>query len=186
MLNASYVTDDDGTGVVHQAPAFGEEDFRVAMENGIISHDQLPPNPVDDTGKFTQEVTDFAGQYVKDADKQVIKHLKANGKLIKDSQVSHQYPFCWRSDTPLIYRAVSGWFVNIAGNDKVPSIIPLMLDGIAKSHWVPNFVKEKDLLNGSRMPEIGTSHEIDTGALRSLFGQVKTIPKSSQSVASRS
>lgn len=143
VLNASYVTDDDGTGVVHQAPAFGEEDFRVAMENGIISHDQLPPNPVDDTGKFTQEITDFAGQYVKDADKQIIKHLKANGKLIKDSQVSHQYPFCWRSDTPLIYRAVSGWFVNIAGNDKVPSIIPLMLDGIAKSHWVPSFVKEK-------------------------------------------
>ncbi|KAK5051992.1 Isoleucine--tRNA ligase, cytoplasmic [Exophiala bonariae] len=143
VLNASYVTDDDGTGVVHQAPAFGEEDFRVAMENGIISHDQLPPNPVDDTGRFTSEVPDFAGQHVKEADKQIMKHLKASGKLIKDSQISHQYPFCWRSDTPLIYRAVSGWFVNIAGNDKVPSIIPLMLDGIAKSHWVPNFVKEK-------------------------------------------
>lgn len=143
VLNATYVTDDDGTGVVHQAPAFGEEDYRVAMENGIISHDQLPPNPVDDTGRFTQEVSDFAGQHVKEADKQIIKHLKASGRLIKDSQISHQYPFCWRSDTPLIYRAVSGWFVNIAGNDKVPSIIPLMLDGIAKSHWVPSFVKEK-------------------------------------------
>lgn len=143
VLNASYVTDDDGTGVVHQAPAFGEEDFRVAMEHGIISHHSLPPNPVDDTGRFTKEVTDFAGQYVKDADKQIIKHLKASGRLIRDSQVTHQYPFCWRSDTPLIYRAVSGWFVNIAGNDKVPSIIPLMLDGIAASHWVPNFVKEK-------------------------------------------
>jgi isoleucyl-tRNA synthetase len=143
VLNASYVTDDDGTGVVHQAPAFGEEDFRVAMEHGIISHHSLPPNPVDDTGRFTKEVTDFAGQYVKDADKHIIKHLKASGRLIRDSQVTHQYPFCWRSDTPLIYRAVSGWFVNIAGNDKVPSIIPLMLDGIAASHWVPNFVKEK-------------------------------------------
>ena len=143
VLNATYVTDDDGTGVVHQAPAFGEEDFRVAMEAGTISHDRLPPNPVDDTGRFTKEVTDFAGQHVKEADKHIIKHLKASGRLIRDSQVSHQYPFCWRSDTPLIYRAVSGWFVNIAGNDKVPSIIPLMLDGIAKSHWVPNFVKEK-------------------------------------------
>ncbi|RVX73483.1 Isoleucine--tRNA ligase, cytoplasmic [Exophiala mesophila] len=143
VLNAAYVTDDDGTGVVHQAPAFGEEDFRVAMENGIISHDSLPPNPVDDTGKFTKEVTDFAGQHVKEADKHIIKHLKGTGTLIRDSQITHQYPFCWRSDTPLIYRAVSGWFVNIAGNDKVPSIIPLMLDGIAKSHWVPNFVKEK-------------------------------------------
>ncbi|KAH0838973.1 Isoleucine--tRNA ligase, cytoplasmic [Fonsecaea pedrosoi] len=143
VLNAAYVTDDDGTGVVHQAPAFGEEDFRVAMENGIISHDHLPPNPVDETGRFTKEVTDFAGQHVKEADKHIIKHLKATGRLIRDSQLTHQYPFCWRSDTPLIYRAVSGWFVNIAGNDKVPSIIPDMLDGIAKSHWVPNFVKEK-------------------------------------------
>ncbi|KEF60438.1 isoleucyl-tRNA synthetase [Exophiala aquamarina CBS 119918] len=143
VLNGVYVTDDDGTGVVHQAPAFGEEDFHVAMEAGTISHDRLPPNPVDDTGRFTKEVTDFAGQYVKDADKHIIKHLKASGRLIRDGQVTHQYPFCWRSDTPLLYRAVSGWFVNIAGNEKVPSIIPLMLDGIAKSHWVPNFVKEK-------------------------------------------
>lgn len=143
VLNATYVTADDGTGVVHQAPAFGEEDFRVAMENGIISHDFLPPNPVDETGKFTKEVTDFAGQHVKDADKHIIKHLKGTGALIRDSQLTHSYPFCWRSDTPLIYRAVSGWFVNIAGNDKVPSIIPDMLDGIGKSHWVPDFVKEK-------------------------------------------
>ncbi|KAJ9610353.1 isoleucine--tRNA ligase [Cladophialophora chaetospira] len=143
VLNASYVTADDGTGVVHQAPSFGEEDFRVAMENGIISHHFLPPNPVDETGRFTKEVSDFAGQHVKEADKHIIKHLKGTGRLIRDSQITHQYPFCWRSDTPLIYRAVSGWFVNIAGNDKVPSIIPDMLDGIAKSHWVPNFVKEK-------------------------------------------
>ena len=142
-MNAGYVTAEDGTGVVHQAPAFGEEDFRVAMESGVISHDCLPPNPVDETGKFTKEVTHFAGQHVKEADKHIIKHLKSNGRLIRDSQLTHQYPYCWRSDTPLIYRAVSGWFVNIAGNETVPSIVPDMLDGIAKSHWVPNFVKEK-------------------------------------------
>ncbi|KIX03139.1 isoleucine-tRNA ligase [Rhinocladiella mackenziei CBS 650.93] len=143
VLNATYVTSDDGTGVVHQAPAFGEDDFRVGMENGIISHSRLPPNPVDDTGRFTKEVPDFAGQHVKEADKHIIKYLKGTGRLIRDGQLTHPYPFCWRSDTPLIYRAVSGWFVNIAGSDKVPSIIPEMLDGIMKSHWVPNFVKEK-------------------------------------------
>lgn len=143
VITAGYVTDDDGTGVVHQAPAFGEEDFRVAMENGIISHDRLPPNPVDEVGHFTKEVTDFVGQHVKEADKHIIKYLKGTGTLIRESQLTHSYPFCWRSDTPLIYRAVSGWFVNIAGNDKVPSIIPDMLDGIKKSHWVPSFVKEK-------------------------------------------
>jgi isoleucyl-tRNA synthetase len=143
VLLADYVTDDDGTGVVHQAPAFGEDDFRVGFDNGIVSHQKLPPNPVDNTGRFTNEVTDFAGQHVKEADKHIIKHLKASGRLIRESQLTHPYPFCWRSDTPLIYRAISGWFVNIAGNDNVPSIIPDMLDGIEKSHWVPNFVKEK-------------------------------------------
>ena len=143
VLNGDYVTKADGTGVVHQAPAFGEEDYRVAQLAGIISPTRLPPNPVDETGKFTKEVRDFAGQHVKDADKHIIKHLKAAGKLVKDGQITHSYPFCWRSDTPLIYRAISGWFVNIAGNDNQPSIIPLMLDGIAKSHWVPSFVKEK-------------------------------------------
>src|SRR5271170_4928887 len=131
VVNATYVTADDGVGIVHQAPAFGEEDFRVAMELGVISHDRLPPNPVDATGCFTKEVTDFQGQHVKDADKHIIKYLKGTGRLIRDSQITHSYPFCWRSDTPLIYRAVSGWFV------KITPIIPDMLVEIEKSHWVP-------------------------------------------------
>lgn len=137
VINAAYVTADEGVGLVHQSPAFGEEDFRVAMELGIITHSKLPPNPVDDTGRFTKEVTDFAGQHVKEADKNIIKHLKAKGRLIRDSQITHSYPFCWRSDTPLIYRAIPGWFV------KITPIIPQMLAGIEKSHWVPTFVKEK-------------------------------------------
>ncbi|ETN41061.1 isoleucine-tRNA ligase [Cyphellophora europaea CBS 101466] len=143
VLTATYVTKTDGTGIVHQAPSFGEDDYRVAQEHGIINSGRLPPNPVDETGKFTKEVTDFVGQHVKDADKNIIKHLKASGRLIKDGQLFHAYPFCWRSDTPLIYRAISGWFVNIAGTEKGESIIPAMLDGIEKSHWVPGFVKEK-------------------------------------------
>ena len=143
VLNATYVTKTDGTGIVHQAPSFGEDDYRVGQEHGVINSERLPPNPVDETGKFTKEVTDFVGQHVKDADKNIIKHLKGTGRLVKDSQLLHAYPFCWRSDTPLIYRAISGWFVNIAGTEKGESIIPAMLDGISKSHWVPGFVKEK-------------------------------------------
>lgn len=76
VLNDTYVTADSGTGIVHQAPAFGEDDYRVTMATGVISPDQLPPNPVTDTGHFTPEVTDFAGQYIKDADKLVIKYLE--------------------------------------------------------------------------------------------------------------
>ncbi|KAL1960866.1 hypothetical protein VTO42DRAFT_5849 [Malbranchea cinnamomea] len=137
VVNATYVTADDGVGIVHQAPAFGEDDYNVAVENGIISDTRLPPNPVDENGCFTAEVRDFAGLHVKAADKNIIKHLKAAGRVVVDSQITHSYPFCWRSDTPLIYRAVPAWFV------KIGPIIPTMLEGIEKSYWVPAFVKEK-------------------------------------------
>jgi len=137
VLNAEYVTADSGTGVVHQSPAFGEEDYAVAFKAGVITAERLPPNPVDEAGCYTSEVPDFVGQNVKAADKAIIKHLKEKGRLLVDSQIMHSYPFCWRSDTPLIYRAVSTWFV------KIGDIIPKMLEGLEESHWVPSFVKEK-------------------------------------------
>lgn len=137
VLNGTYVTAEDGTGIVHQAPAYGDEDYKVAMDSGVISKDRLPPNPVDDSGIYTSEVRDFVGQHVKAADKNIIKHLKGTGRLIVDSQIMHSYPFCWRSDTPLIYKAVPSWFVTIS------DIIPQMLENIEKSHWVPSFVKER-------------------------------------------
>ncbi|KAI4208557.1 MAG: hypothetical protein LQ346_000067 [Caloplaca aetnensis] len=136
VVNATYVTADSGVGMVHQSPAFGAEDYQVALDAGVITDRRLPPNPVDDQGIFTAEVRDFAGQHVKAADRGIIKYLKGTGRLIVDSNITHSYPFCWRSDTPLIYRAVPAWFV------KVPPIIPDMLEGIAKSHWVPNFVRD--------------------------------------------
>ncbi|KAI9754234.1 MAG: isoleucine--tRNA ligase [Lichina confinis] len=137
VLNATYVTQDGGVGIVHQAPAFGEEDYNVAFQAGVISEDRLPPNPVDERGCFTSEVRDFAGQHVKTADKAILKHLKERGRIVVDSQITHSYPFCWRSDTPLIYRAVPAWFV------KIPEVVPDMLKNIEQSHWVPSFVKEK-------------------------------------------
>lgn len=137
VLNATYVTADSGVGLVHQSPAFGEEDYKVALEAGVVSETRLPPNPLDDQGCFTPEVRDFAGQHVKAADRAIIKHLKGTGRLIVDSQITHSYPFCWRSDTPLIYRAVPAWFI------KIGSIIPQMLQGIEDSHWVPSFVKDR-------------------------------------------
>ncbi|KAL7270886.1 isoleucine--tRNA ligase [Rhizina undulata] len=136
VLNATYVTSDSGTGLVHQAPAFGEEDYNVALEAGVISEKRHPPNPVNGSGIFTEEVTHFAGMHVKAADKSIIKHLKETKRLIVDGQITHSYPFCWRSDTPLIYRAVPAWFV------RIPTIIPEMLKNIEGSHWVPTAVKE--------------------------------------------
>lgn len=91
-----YVTSSDGTGIVQQAPAFGEDDYRIAIAHGVISPEELPPCPIDDVGRFTKEVPEFQGLYVKDADKEIMKSLKAKGRLIVQSTISHQYPFCWR------------------------------------------------------------------------------------------
>ncbi|KAK3683863.1 tRNA synthetases class I-domain-containing protein [Podospora appendiculata] len=137
VLNAKYVTDDSGTGIVHQAPAFGEEDYNIAVEHGIVTEKRPPPDPVNETGHYTSKVSDFAGMHVKEADKHIIKYLKGTGRLIVDSQLKHSYPMCYRSDTPLIYKAVPSWFV------RVTNIIPKMLENIEESHWVPSFVKEK-------------------------------------------
>jgi isoleucyl-tRNA synthetase len=137
VINATYVTADSGVGIVHQAPAFGEDDYNVALAAGIIGEKRPPPDPVNDTGHFTDRVSDFAGMHVKEADKHIIKYLKGTGRIVNDSQLRHSYPMCPRSDTPLIYRAVPSWFI------RIPDIIPDMLENIEGSHWVPSFVKER-------------------------------------------
>ncbi|WIA42069.1 hypothetical protein OEZ86_009348 [Tetradesmus obliquus] len=136
-----YVTDDSGTGVVHQAPAFGEDDYRVCLANGVIAKGEGLPCPIDLNGRFTAEVTDFAGKYVKDADKEIIANIKAAGRLVDHASLNHSYPFCWRSDTPLIYRAVPSWFV------KVEAIKERLLANNEVTYWVPSYVKEKRFHN---------------------------------------
>ncbi|KAK6579771.1 hypothetical protein PZA11_008007 [Diplocarpon coronariae] len=93
VLNAKYVTDDSGTGIVHQAPAFGEEDYNVAIEAGVISEKRPPQNPVDERGHFTSKVRDFEGLHVKNADKPIIKYLKGIGRLVADSQIKAQLSY---------------------------------------------------------------------------------------------
>ncbi|XP_015766182.1 PREDICTED: isoleucine--tRNA ligase, cytoplasmic-like [Acropora digitifera] len=141
VLADGYVTDDSGTGVVHSAPAFGEDDYRVCLANGIIRKGGKLPCPVDASGVFTDEVSDFRGQHVKDADKNIMRWLKQSGRLVHQSTHKHNYPFCWRSDTPLIYKAVPGWFI------QVESIVEKLLLNNKKSYWVPEFVQEKRFHN---------------------------------------
>lgn len=129
VLTDSYVTDDSGTGVVHQAPYFGEDDYRVCLANGVISRDQEMICPVDDCGRFVLPVSDFLGRHVKDADKDIIKMLKDCGRLVQAATVKHSYPFCWRSETPLIYRAVPSWFI------RVEQMSQQLLDNNQKSYW---------------------------------------------------
>lgn len=137
VLPADYVLSDSGTGIVHQAPAFGEEDFNVCLTNEIITSDRIPPNPVDDNGKFTPAVEAYAGVYVKDADSKIIRHLTETGNLLHATQITHSYPFCWRLDTPLLYRTVPAWFV------RVKEIVPQMLENIERTQWVPQSVRDK-------------------------------------------
>nr|CAB3255140.1 isoleucine--tRNA ligase, cytoplasmic [Phallusia mammillata] len=144
ILCDGYVTSDSGTGVVHQAPFFGADDYRVCLAAGVFEKDSTPVCPVDASGKFTEEVTDFVGQYVKDADKNICKHLKQEGRLVHQSTTKHNYPFCWRSETPLIYKAVPSWFV------RVEQITDKLLENNAKSYWVPEAVKEKRFANWLR------------------------------------
>uniref|UniRef100_A0A4W4E1Q3 Isoleucine--tRNA ligase, cytoplasmic n=1 Tax=Electrophorus electricus TaxID=8005 RepID=A0A4W4E1Q3_ELEEL len=123
---------------------FLQDDYRVCMEYDIIQRDSPPICPVDSSGCFTSEVTHFAGQYVKDADKNIIKWLKENGRLVSAGSFKHSYPFCWRSDTPLIYKAVPSWFV------RVEHMVKKLLDNNAKCYWVPEFVREKRFGNWLR------------------------------------
>ncbi|KAG5648567.1 hypothetical protein DXG03_003178 [Asterophora parasitica] len=132
----TYVTDADGTGIVHQAPAFGEEDHRIAIANGVLRPDEMPPCPIDDGGHFTQEVPDFVGLHVKAADSPIQKVLKAKGRLIVQSTLNHSYPFCWRSGTPLLYRAIPAWFVRVTG------IVDELVSNNEETRWVPQSVSD--------------------------------------------
>ena len=131
VLTDEFVSIEDGTGVVHMAPAFGEADFFICQREGIE-----PVCPVDQNGRFTAEVPDYEGMFVKDADKEIIRRLKAEKRVFNHTQVRHRYPFCWRSDTPLIYKAVRTWFV------AVEKLKDKMLDANGAIHWVPDHIKE--------------------------------------------
>jgi len=132
VLNDAFVTTEDGTGLVHMAPAYGEDDYRVCTAENITLAD-----PLDVEAKFTSAVPEFAGQHCKDADKGIIRKLKDEGKLVHQSTIVHSYPFCDRSDTPLIYRAIKAWYIKIED----------LRDQLAKNneaiHWVPEYVGSK-------------------------------------------
>lgn len=135
VLCGDFITDDTGTGVVHCAPAYGADDYKICCQYNIIKPDD-PLNPIDDSGYFTKDVPPFAGMFIKDADKDIKKDLKARGRLIHESQIKHSYPFCWRSDTPLIYKAQHCWFF------KVKSLKEDLIKNNKKSYWVPAFAQE--------------------------------------------
>jgi isoleucyl-tRNA synthetase len=131
VLNDDYVTTEDGTGVVHLAPAYGEDDYRVCLREKIELVD-----PINEEGIFTAAVPDLKGMWFKDADKVVLKLLKDNGKLVSQKTYQHSYPFCYRSDTPLMYKAIDAWYVS------VEKIKDQMIKANDQIHWQPGHLKE--------------------------------------------
>jgi isoleucyl-tRNA synthetase len=131
IYQGDFVSTEDGTGIVHTAPGFGEDDARVLKGTGVPVI-----CPVDAECRFTADVSDYQGVFVKDADKAIMERLKAEGKLIRREQILHAYPHCWRCGSPLIYRAVGSWFVN------VEKIKQDMLDANSQIRWVPEHIKE--------------------------------------------
>ena len=131
ILSADYVTTEDGTGVVHIAPAFGEEDKVVTDAAGIV-----PVVPVDARGRFTSEVPPYQDLQVFEANKPIIRDLKAAGRLLRHETYDHSYPHCWRCDSPLIQRALSGWFV------AVTRFRDRMVELNQQIDWTPGHVKD--------------------------------------------
>ena len=131
MFNADYVSTEDGTGIVHIAPAFGEEDHKVFAGSGVPEVE-----PLDAECKFTKEVSDYEGIFVKDADKAIMERLKKEGKLVKRDTVNHQYPHCWRCSSPLIYRGIGSWFVKVADHHDS------LLKANSQIKWQPAHIKD--------------------------------------------
>lgn len=130
ILAADFVVEGDGTGIVHIAPGFGEDDQELCAGAGI----ELVC-PVDNAGKFTSEVPDFQGMQVFDANDPIIIKLKDKGLWIKTEQYLHNYPHCWRTDTPLIYKAVPSWYV------RVTEFKDRMVELNQQINWIPGHVK---------------------------------------------
>ncbi|ANF34278.1 isoleucine--tRNA ligase [Borrelia turicatae] len=128
---AEYVTTDDGTGIVHIAP-FGEEDYNILKNN--TKTDMI--TPIDAECRFTNEVKDFEGLFVKDADNKIIEKLKSMNLLFKRENFLHRYPFCYRTNSPLIYRPISSWFVNIE------AIKEKLIKSNEQINWMPSHLKK--------------------------------------------
>ncbi len=131
ILSADFVTDEEGTGIVHIAPAFGEDDQILCKKHNID-----PVCPIDEGAIFNASVSHFSGLHVFDANDAIIKKLKLEQKWIKTEQYLHSYPHCWRTDQPLIYKAVPSWYV------KVSAFKDKMVQLNQKINWVPGYVKD--------------------------------------------
>ncbi|HDZ12530.1 MAG TPA: isoleucine--tRNA ligase, partial [Bacteroidetes bacterium] len=131
VIEADFVTTEDGTGIVHIAPAFGEDDYKAGQKFGLPTL-----QPVDKSGRFTEEITLFKGRFVKEADPDIIKNMEERGILYKREMVTHSYPHCWRCDSPLLYYAKKSWYIRTTAYKE------RLLENNKKIRWIPREVGE--------------------------------------------
>lgn len=131
VLAGDFVTAEEGTGIVHMAPGFGEDDQQVCEAAGI-----RVVVPVNDEGSFTSEVSDWEGQNVFEANSSIIAELRSRGALFRHDSIEHSYPYCWRTDTPIIYRAMNSWYV------EVTAIRDRMAELNQQINWIPDHVRD--------------------------------------------
>jgi len=131
VVAGDFVTLDEGTGIVHMAPAFGQDDYEMSQK-----YDLPVVQLVDTEGNFTSEVEPWAGEFVKDADPKIIENLRERGLLLKSELYAHNYPFCWRCDTALLYYARSSWFI------KTTAFKDKMLEKNEEINWYPEYIQK--------------------------------------------
>ena len=141
FLLADFVSSEDGTGAVHIAPSFGEEDFQLGQKEGLGLWD-----PLDADGKFTDIVPDWKGVGAKDADKDILHRLKKDGRVFKHDTLVHSYPHCWRTDVPLLYRAQKNWFLGLdkpvtSAEGETKTLKEWMIHCNRQINWVPDHIK---------------------------------------------
>ncbi|WP_042147237.1 isoleucine--tRNA ligase [Paucisalibacillus sp. EB02] len=130
VIAADFVTDTSGTGIVHLAPAYGEDDYKAVLENGLDF-----VNVIDESGCYTAEITPLTGEFAKDSDVKILKMLADKGLLFSKEKYEHSYPHCWRCDSPLIYYAMEGWFI------KTTEIKDTIIQNNETIHWHPKHMK---------------------------------------------
>ncbi|KMZ42077.1 MULTISPECIES: isoleucine--tRNA ligase [Bacillales] len=131
VVDADYVSDTSGTGIVHTAPAHGEDDYRTTRQHGLDF-----VNVVNLAGRYTDQISDFAGRFVKDCDVDIVKDLSHRGLLFSKERYEHSYPFCWRCKSPLLYYAMESWFI------KTTAIKDQLIENNSKIDWYPGHLRE--------------------------------------------
>ena len=131
VVSGDFVSSDNGTGIVHMNPMYGEDDFDIGKKYNLPFF-----HTVDSSGNFKEEVYDFKGDFVKDADEKIINKLKDNNVFYKEEIILHEYPYCWRCDSPLLYYATESWYVSVV------NIKDQLIKNNKEIHWVPDHIKE--------------------------------------------